>query len=90
MREYILEAVGQLERVNVSQSILDVWIYDEFGETQDFSAQMEGVAETRLFTLFCGQCFDWFQVEIVVQVEIVEVFTVNKQIQHVVALATYL
>ena len=31
-------------------------IDDEFGETEDFTAQMEGISETRLLTLLRVQC----------------------------------
>lgn len=39
--ENILQTVGQLEGVHVVQTILNVRIDDQFGETQNFTAQME-------------------------------------------------
>lgn len=41
MGEHVLETVGELERVNVAESELDVHIHDELGETKDLSAQMD-------------------------------------------------
>lgn len=38
----------------------------------------------------CGQCLDRFQVEVVVKMQVVEVLTVNEQIEHVVALSAHL
>ena len=52
---------------------------------QDFSAKMEGITESRLLSLFGCQCFDRLQIEVVIQMEIVEIFPVNQQIQHVIA-----
>lgn len=39
------------------------------------------------FTNFCGEGFHWFQVEVVVQVQVVEVLSVNQEVQHVVTLS---
>ena len=36
----------------------------------------------------CGQCLDRLQVEVVVQMQVVEVLTMDKQIEHVVTLTT--
>src|SRR5690242_14018404 len=49
---------------------------------------MEGVSETRLFPLFGCECFDGFEVKVVVQMEVVETLSVNEEIEHVVPLAT--
>lgn len=38
-------------------------------------------------TNFCGEGFHWFQVEVVVQVQVVEVLSVNQEVQHVVTLS---
>lgn len=38
----------------------------------------------------CGECLDWLEIEIVIQMQIVEVFAVNKKVEHVVALAANL
>lgn len=38
----------------------------------------------------CGQCLHWLQVEVVVQMQVVEILTVDQQIEHVVALPAHL
>lgn len=38
----------------------------------------------------CGQCLHRLQVEVVVQMQVVEVLTVDEQIEHVVALSAHL
>lgn len=63
-------------------------VNNQLGQTEDFSTEMEGVAETRLLAFLSRQSFDGFQVEIVVEMEIVKVFPVNQQVQHVVSLST--
>jgi len=55
-----------------------VAVNNELGKTKNFSAQMEGVAETTLLSLLGSKGLHRFQVEVVVQVEIVEVFTMNE------------
>ena len=47
---------------------------DELGEPEDLTAEMEGVAETGLLSLFGGQGLHRLQVEVVVQVKVVQVF----------------
>lgn len=37
-----------------------------------------------------GEGLDWFEIEIVVQMEIVEVLPMNQQVQHIVTLAAHL
>ena len=65
-------------------------VNNEFGETKDFPAEMEGISKTRLLPLLGGEGLDWLEVEVVVQVEVVEVLAVDQQVEHVVALATHL
>ena len=45
MGERILEAVCQLECVNVAESVLDVRIYNQLGEAEDFTGQVERISE---------------------------------------------
>ena len=47
---------------------------------------MKSVSESRLLSLFGGQGLDWLQVEVVIQMEIVEVLTMDQQVEHVVTL----
>ena len=86
----VLDAVSELERVHIVESVLDVRVDDELREAQDLSAQMESVSETRLFALLGRQSLDGLQVEVVVQMEIVEVLSVDQQVEHVPSLAANL
>lgn len=90
MSENVLQTVRQLESVHIVQPILNVRIDDQFGEAQNFPAQMESVSEPRLFSLLCGQCLNRFQIEIVVQVQVIQVLAMDQQIQHVVSLPAHL
>ncbi len=79
-----------MESFYVTKSVLYVRVYNEFGESEYFAAEVECVTEARLFPFLGGECLDWFEVEVVVEVQIVEVLAVNEQVEHVVALAYYL
>lgn len=41
MREYVLQPVGQLERVHVVEAVLDVRVDDQLREAEDLAAQVE-------------------------------------------------
>lgn len=75
--EHVLKTVGELERVDVAQTELDVGVDDELGETQDLSDQVEGVSESRLFSLLGRQRLDRLQVHVVVQVQVVQVLSTS-------------
>ena len=47
---------------------------------------MEGISEARLLSLFGGESLDWLQIEVEIQMQVVQVLTVNQQVQHVVTL----
>lgn len=48
------------------------------------------ISETRFLSFLGGQRFHRLQVEIVIQMKIVQVLTMNQQIEHIVTLATHL
>lgn len=52
--------------------------------------QLLTVAETRLLSLLGGESFDRLEIEVIVQMQVVEVFAVNQEVEHVVALAAHL
>jgi hypothetical protein len=54
----VLDGIRQLEGVDVTKSELDVRIDDELCKTQDFTAQVERVSETRLLALLRRQSLD--------------------------------
>lgn len=65
-------------------------IYNQLSESQYFSDQMESISKSRLFPLLCSQSLHRFEVEIVIQVQIIQVFPVYEQVEHVVALLDHL
>jgi hypothetical protein len=90
VRKGVLEAVGELEGVDVPEAKLDVAVDCDFRETQNLAAQMESVSEPRLFALLGGERLDGLQVEVVVQVKVVQVLAVNEEVEHVVPLPAHL
>ncbi len=65
-------------------------VNDQLCQSQDFPTQMESVSETRLLSLFRGKGLHRFQVEVVIQMKIVEILSVDQQVEHVVTLSAYL
>ena len=73
MSEDVLQRVGELERIYVAQSELDMRIDDKLRQPEDLTAQVEGVSEARLLTLFRRESLDRLQVHVVVEMEVVQV-----------------
>jgi hypothetical protein len=86
VREDVLQPVRELEGVDVAQPVLHVRVHHELGQPQDLAAEVEGVAEARLLALLGGQRLHGLEVEVVVEVEVVDVFAVDEEVEHVVAL----
>ena len=86
--EEILQSVRKLESVDVTKSELDVRVDDELGQSQDFSAEMEGVSESRSLSLLGRECLDGLQVHVVIQMKVVQVLSVDQEVEHVVTLST--
>ena len=61
---------------------------NELGQSQDLSTQVEGVSESRSLSLLGRKSLDGFQVHVVIQMKVVQVLSVNKEIEHVVTLST--
>mmetsp|Transcript_26458 Transcript_26458/g.83860 ORF Transcript_26458/g.83860 Transcript_26458/m.83860 type:complete len:710 (-) Transcript_26458:29-2158(-) len=86
----VLQAIGELEGIDVTQTELHVTVDDQLCQTHDLAAQVEGVAEPRLLALLGRQRLHRLQVEVVVEVQEVQVLARNQEVQHVVALTTHL
>ncbi len=71
MSIHVLEAIIKLEGINVTQTILHITINHKFNNSENLSTQVEGITETRSLTLLCGESLHWFQVEIVIQMQVV-------------------
>ena len=78
MRENVLQAICQLESLDVAESILYMRIDDQLDHSQDLTTQVESIAKSTLFSFLCCQCFHWFQIEVVVQVKEIEVLPVDQ------------
>jgi hypothetical protein len=51
---------------------------------------MEGISEARLLSFLCGQGLNRLQIEVIVEMQIVQILSVNQEVQHVVPLADHL
>lgn len=51
---------------------------------------MKSVAKAGFFALFGCQSLHRLQIEVVIQVQIVQVLTVDQEVEHIIALAAYL
>lgn len=63
-------------------------VHHQLGQPQDFTTQVESVAEPGLLSLFGGECLDGFQIEVVIKMEIIQVLAMDQKVQHVVTLTT--
>lgn len=77
VRIHVLETIVELECIDVTQAVLHVAVDDELDNTEDFTAEVEGITETGFLALFGSQCLDWFKIEVVIQVQVVEVLSMN-------------
>ena len=59
MCENVLQGVSQLEGIDITETQLDVCVNDELGEANNFTAEVEGVSESRFLSLFSGQSPGW-------------------------------
>jgi hypothetical protein len=74
MGQGVLEPIGQLESVHIVEPVLDVAVHQELGHPQDLATQVERVSESALLTLLGCEGFHRLQIEIVVQMQIVQIF----------------
>jgi hypothetical protein len=51
---------------------------------------VESISESTFLPFFGGQSLDWFQVEIVVQMQVIQIFPVDEEVEHVVPLTAHL
>ena len=72
-----LKSIGELERVDIAEAVLNVRVDDELSEAQDLTAEMESVSETRLLALLGRERLDGLQVHVVIEVKVVEVLAVD-------------
>jgi hypothetical protein len=65
---------------------LHVCIHNQLCKPENLTAQVESIPKARLLTLLGGQRLDGLEVEVVVQMQVIQILSVNQQVQHVVAL----
>jgi hypothetical protein len=65
-----------------------VGVDNELGQSQDFSTEMESISESGSLSLLGREGLDRLQVHVVIQVKVVQVLSVDKEIEHVVTLST--
>ena len=51
---------------------------------------MEGIPKARLLPFFSCESLHWFEVKVVIQMKVVEVFAMDEKVEHVVALLAHL
>mmetsp|Transcript_67280 Transcript_67280/g.140138 ORF Transcript_67280/g.140138 Transcript_67280/m.140138 type:complete len:884 (+) Transcript_67280:4960-7611(+) len=90
VREGVLQPVRKLEGVHVAKAELHVGVDDDLGQTQNLSAQVERIPEARLLALLRRESLDRLQVEVVVKMQVVEIFAMDEQVEHVVPLPAHL
>lgn len=56
----------------------------------EYNVQGVKAGGSALGLYLCGQCLDWLQVEVVVEMQVVQIFTMDKQVEHVVTLSANL
>lgn len=87
MSKHVLQTISELESIHIPQSELYMSVDDKFGKTKDFSTQMESVTESRLLPLFGREGLDRFQIHVVVEMQVVEILSVDEEIEHVIPLS---
>ena len=55
MSEDVLNSIGELEGIDIAETILDVGVNNEFSQTKDFSTQVEGVSEAGFLSFLSRQ-----------------------------------
>ena len=55
MSEDTLNGIGELEGIDIAETVLNVGVNDKLGRTKDFSTQVEGVSETGFLSFLCRQ-----------------------------------
>ena len=48
---------------------------------------MECISESTLFALFGSQSLDWLQIEVIIEMQVIEILSVNQQVEHVIPLS---
>ena len=52
--KYVLKGIHKLEGIDIAKPVLDTGINDKLCQAQNFSTQVESIAEMRLLLFFCS------------------------------------
>lgn len=88
--EGVLQAICQLIGINITQPVLNVRIYHKLCQSQYLSRKVECITKSTLLPLLCCKSLGWLEIKVVVEMQVIQLLSINEQIEHVVALATYL
>ena len=88
MGKRVLQAIGKLVGIHIAQPVLHMRVHHQLRETQDFTTEMESIAKSAFLAFLGCEGLNWLQVEVVIQMEVVQVFPMDKQVEHVVTLPT--
>ena len=86
----VLNTIGQLVGIDVSEPVLHVRVDNQLGQAKDLAAEVECVPEARLLALFGGERLHRLQVEVVVKMQIIQILPVDQKVEHIVSLAANL
>ena len=65
---------------------LNVRVDNQFRESENFAREMESVSESGLLSIFRRQGLDGLDVEVIIEMEVIEIFSVNEEVEHVITL----
>lgn len=63
--ESVENAIGELESIDIAETVLDLRVDNELGQAENLAHEMEGIAEAGLFAFFGGECFDRLQIKVI-------------------------
>jgi hypothetical protein len=55
MTEGVLDGIGELEGIDIAQTVLNVGVNNELSQTKNFSTQVEGVSEAGFLSFLSRQ-----------------------------------
>ena len=84
--EGLLQPIRELIRIDISQTILNMRIHNQLGQSQNLMSQMEGITKPRLLPLLRSKCLGRLQIEVIIQILIIQLLAIDQQIQHIVPL----
>jgi hypothetical protein len=63
-----------------------VGVHYELSQPENLTTKVESITKAGLFSFLGGKRLYWLKIEIVIEMQIVEVLSMNEKVEHVVAL----